>query len=158
MRLVEHARMRAQLPDMCGLAVFLVEFRRVGAVAVSQRFGNRILAAGDPDDVNVVAHHTVGGDPEAVLPGVVIKQFAIPKMIRVIQKYIEAADTTLSNMMRKTWADNPSHSRHGDLCGHPHEDRSSNDKGQEEFVEIDVGKARPMNLEAVPRILASRSR
>ena len=28
-----------------------------------------------------------------------------------------------------------------------------NDKGQEEFVGIDVGKARPMNLEAVPRIM-----
>jgi hypothetical protein len=97
MRLVEHARIRPQLPDMSALSVFLVEFRRVGSVAVSQRFGNRLFALGDSDDVNLIAHHTVGGDAEAVLSRVVIEQFAIPKMLRFIRRYIEAADATLSN-------------------------------------------------------------
>lgn len=58
-----------------------------------------------------MCHEIVGGDSQARLPGIMIQQFPIEKMVRFVEKHIEAADATLSNMMRKTRTDDPSHSK-----------------------------------------------
>ena len=50
-------------------------------------------------------------------PTVVIKKLAIEEVVCVVEKDVEASDASLSNMMRVTRADNPSHSRHSEFCG-----------------------------------------
>ena len=109
---LQHARERPRLPDVSGFSILLVELRRICAMTVPEYFGDRIFTLRYSHDVNMICHLAIGGDSQPKLESIVAEQFPVPKMVGFIEKHTAAAHATLSNMMRKSWTDNPSHSRH----------------------------------------------
>ena len=91
---------------------FLVELCCVCAMTVPEYLGDRIFTLRYSHDVNMIGYVAIGDDSQPKLESIVAEQFPVPKMICFIEEHIEAAHATLSNMMRKSWTDNPSHSRH----------------------------------------------
>lgn len=124
-RIVEHTGVRTKLPYMPAPPVFAVELGRIRSVTATQRPRDGMLVLRDADDVDVVGHQTIGRNAQSVTSGIVIEQLSVEHVVGVIQEDIETADASLGNMMRKTRADNPSHSRHDNFCGVRLKSRSS---------------------------------
>jgi len=64
---------------------------------------NRVLAPGNSDDVDVIGHQAVSGNFQFEAASVELQQFAIAAMIGFVEKHIEATDSALGDMVRKSW-------------------------------------------------------
>ena len=74
MSLIQHARERASLPDVSGLAVLFIELGSIDTVTVSEYARNGVFSFRYADNVDVVGQHTIRRDSLSKSWGVVSQQ------------------------------------------------------------------------------------
>ncbi len=109
---VEGAGVKPILPKMPGLAMAHVEPAGVVGMRAAEGFCERILALGHGEDVHVVAHHAIAGDPDAVVCGVPGECGEIHAPVFVEKENVLPVISSLHHVVCDAGRDEPSQTTH----------------------------------------------